>query len=122
MRPVNKLGVNLQSAELSCSHFWFSCLYTHHALLHTLFRTNIALTKGYEEDVGNKTSFYFFGMKTLSGSMSALKQHNGIPGAPWNPDIRYVFMPEDDWAYKYVYAALTNATLPKGGHGKWENK
>ncbi|XP_072039460.1 alpha-N-acetylgalactosaminide alpha-2,6-sialyltransferase 2-like [Amphiura filiformis] len=78
-----------------------------------VFRTNVAITKGHEDDVGNKTSFYCFGMKTLSGAISGMK-NKGFSAPPWNPKIRYVFLPEDDWAYRYIYAALTHGILPKG--------
>ncbi|XP_072041676.1 alpha-N-acetylgalactosaminide alpha-2,6-sialyltransferase 1-like [Amphiura filiformis] len=81
-----------------------------------VFRTNAAITEGHEEDVGSKTSFYCFGMVTLSNAISRMK-NKGFPKPPWNPKIRYIFFPENDWAYRYIYAALTNRTLPKGNTG-----
>ena len=86
-------------------------------LLHYFSRTNAALTEGYEKDVGTKTSFYCFGMVTLFNSIRKNKT-TGFKGPPWYPGIRYVFFPENDWAYRYIYAAITNKTLPKGNKGQ----
>ncbi|XP_072040503.1 alpha-N-acetylgalactosaminide alpha-2,6-sialyltransferase 1-like [Amphiura filiformis] len=82
-----------------------------------VFRTNVAITDGHEKDVGNKTSFYCFGMVTLSNAITEMKM-KGFSAPPWNPKIRYVFFPENDWAYRYIYAALTNGALPKGNNGE----
>ncbi|XP_072039688.1 alpha-N-acetylgalactosaminide alpha-2,6-sialyltransferase 1-like [Amphiura filiformis] len=84
-----------------------------------VFRTNVALTDGHEKDVGNKTSFYCFGMVTLSNAVTGSKRFSA---PPWNPKIRYVFFPENDWAYRYIYAALTNGTLPKGNNGQYAKR
>lgn len=85
-----------------------------------VFRVNGALTKGYEHDVGNKTSFYCFGMATIFRVLR--KYANDSEGRfdypPWSESTRYVFMAEDDWAFKYIYAALTHKTLP--GSKKWK--
>ncbi|XP_072030039.1 alpha-N-acetylgalactosaminide alpha-2,6-sialyltransferase 2-like [Amphiura filiformis] len=86
-----------------------------------VFRTNVAIIDGHEEDVGTKTSFYCFGMKTLSNSIYYFKS-KGFPAPPWNTGIRYIFLPEDDWAYRYIYAALTNGTLPKGSQERYAKR
>ncbi|XP_072040502.1 alpha-N-acetylgalactosaminide alpha-2,6-sialyltransferase 2-like [Amphiura filiformis] len=86
-----------------------------------VFRTNVAITKGHEDDVGNKTSFYCFGMKTLSTAIASMK-NKGFSAPPWNPNIRYIFLPEDDWAYRYIYAALTHSILPKGNKEKYAKR
>ena len=95
---------------------WFSTWY-----IFIVFRTNVAITKGHEEDVGTKTSFYCFGMKTLSNSIYYLRD-KGFTEPPWNRNIRYIFLPEDDWAYHYIHAALTNGTLPKGCNERYAKR
>ena len=82
----------------------------------------MALTNGYEADVGNKTSFYCFGMKTLSNSVYYMKHLYGFKEPPWNPGIRYIVMPEDDWAYRYIDAALNNRTVPKGSTERYAKR
>ena len=61
-------------------------------------------------------------MKTLSNSVYYMKDEYGFRKPPWNPGIRYVFLPEDDWAYRYIYAALTNRTIPKGNAERYAKR
>ncbi|XP_038072777.1 alpha-N-acetylgalactosaminide alpha-2,6-sialyltransferase 2-like [Patiria miniata] len=77
-----------------------------------VFRVNVALTKGYEEDLGTKTSFYCFTMVTLSNSLRG-GGRLGFKEPPYEKGIRYVFFADNDWTYSYLNAVLNNRPAPR---------
>ncbi|XP_022100834.1 alpha-N-acetylgalactosaminide alpha-2,6-sialyltransferase 2-like [Acanthaster planci] len=70
-----------------------------------VFRVNTALTEGYEEDVGNRTSFYCFGMITLSNTL-AMGWKTKFTQPPDDEGIRYVFFADSYWTYTYLASVL----------------
>ncbi|XP_069606881.1 alpha-N-acetylgalactosaminide alpha-2,6-sialyltransferase 2-like isoform X1 [Ranitomeya imitator] len=79
-----------------------------------VFRMNGAITKGFEKDVGNRTSFYSFSTNTLMNSLYAYG-HRGFKAVPRTPETRYVVLPDHDRDYLLVLGALTNTIIDKGG-------
>lgn len=78
-----------------------------------IFRTNGAITKGFEEDVGWRTSFYIFSTNTMRNSMAAYAKQ-GYRGPPKHEETRYVFLPDQDRDYLLMKAAATNTTVERG--------
>ncbi|XP_038074049.1 alpha-N-acetylgalactosaminide alpha-2,6-sialyltransferase 2-like [Patiria miniata] len=70
-----------------------------------VFRVNTALTEGYEEDVGSRTSFYCFGMITLSNTLAG-GWKTKFKQLPNDEGIRYVFFADGYWAYTYLASVL----------------
>uniref|UniRef100_A0AAZ1XNJ4 alpha-N-acetylgalactosaminide alpha-2,6-sialyltransferase n=1 Tax=Oreochromis aureus TaxID=47969 RepID=A0AAZ1XNJ4_OREAU len=58
-----------------------------------VFRMNGAITKGYEEDVGNKTSVYVHTAHSITTSLYLLTKY-GYKSAPHDEGIKYVLIPE----------------------------
>ncbi|XP_043945639.1 alpha-N-acetylgalactosaminide alpha-2,6-sialyltransferase 2-like [Protopterus annectens] len=78
-----------------------------------IFRVNGAITQGFENDVGNRTSFYFFSTNTMKNSLWGHK-HAGFTGLPQSQETRYVFIPENLRDYLMIRAAATNTTVEFG--------
>lgn len=78
-----------------------------------VFRVNGAITQGYENDVGNRTSFYFFSTNTMKNSLRGHK-HAGFTGLPESQETRYVFIPENLRDYLMIRAAVTNTVMESG--------
>ncbi|XP_070542421.1 alpha-N-acetylgalactosaminide alpha-2,6-sialyltransferase 2-like [Ptychodera flava] len=76
-----------------------------------VFRVNVALVKGYEPDVGTRTSYYVFSLVTLDNSIRG-HTSEGFSQPPYAKDIRYVLAPCEQWSYQYMGAALSNKPLP----------
>ncbi|KAM5216571.1 alpha-N-acetylgalactosaminide alpha-2,6-sialyltransferase 1 isoform 2-T3 [Hipposideros larvatus] len=77
-----------------------------------VFRLSGAVTKGYEQDVGIRTSFYGFTAFSLTQSLLAL--HNrGFQHVPVGKDIRYLHFLEGLRDYEWLEALLLNQTLAK---------
>uniref|UniRef100_A0A672F8P4 alpha-N-acetylgalactosaminide alpha-2,6-sialyltransferase n=1 Tax=Salarias fasciatus TaxID=181472 RepID=A0A672F8P4_SALFA len=58
-----------------------------------VFRMNGAITRGYEEDVGNRTSVYVHTAHSITSSLYLLKKY-GYKAAPHDEGIKYVLIPE----------------------------
>ncbi|XP_028264321.1 alpha-N-acetylgalactosaminide alpha-2,6-sialyltransferase 1-like [Parambassis ranga] len=58
-----------------------------------VFRMNGAVTKGYEEDVGNTTSVYIHTAHSITASVNMFYKH-GYQSAPHDEGIKYVMIPE----------------------------
>ncbi|XP_017288967.1 alpha-N-acetylgalactosaminide alpha-2,6-sialyltransferase 1 [Kryptolebias marmoratus] len=58
-----------------------------------VFRMNGAVIKGYEEDVGNKTSVYVHTSYSISSAVYLWKKY-GYKAAPHDEGIKYVMIPE----------------------------
>ncbi|XP_040186883.1 alpha-N-acetylgalactosaminide alpha-2,6-sialyltransferase 2 [Rana temporaria] len=77
-----------------------------------VFRVNGAITTGFETDVGNRTSFYFFGTNTMMNSLAAYG-HRGFKRIPRTVETRFVLLPDHDRDYLLVRAALTNSIVDR---------
>ncbi|XP_062382301.1 alpha-N-acetylgalactosaminide alpha-2,6-sialyltransferase 2-like [Sardina pilchardus] len=80
---------------------------------HYVFRLNGAITKGYEEDVGSKTSFYGFTTNSMKNSLSAYNR-DGFTQTPQSQELKYIFIPAEPRDYVMLKAALQRTTVPSG--------
>ncbi|CAM9748004.1 unnamed protein product [Lampetra planeri] len=78
-----------------------------------VFRVNGAITAGFERDVGNRTSFYFFSTNTMKNSMRAYRKF-GFMHPPWSKETRYIFIPCGYQDYYMVTAAARGSLVHKG--------
>ncbi|KAG9331421.1 hypothetical protein JZ751_019180 [Albula glossodonta] len=78
-----------------------------------IFRTNGAVIKGFEEDVGSRTSLYTFSTNTLRNSLRSYASA-GYHGPPISEETRYVFLPDHDRDYILLRAAATNSPIDRG--------
>ncbi|KAM7145974.1 alpha-N-acetylgalactosaminide alpha-2,6-sialyltransferase 2-like isoform 2-T2 [Macrochelys suwanniensis] len=78
-----------------------------------VFRTNGALTKGFERDVGRRTSFYVFSTNTMVNSLRNYAS-NGFHRLPQTLETRYIFLPDHDRDYLLLRAALTHRPVDSG--------
>ncbi|KAJ1129105.1 hypothetical protein NDU88_007476 [Pleurodeles waltl] len=78
-----------------------------------VFRVNGAVLDGFEEDVGHRTSFYFFSVNTMRNSLF-FYQPAGFRHIPQSKNISYVFIPDNDRDYYMVKAALTRSPVDQG--------
>ncbi|KAM6163510.1 alpha-N-acetylgalactosaminide alpha-2,6-sialyltransferase 1 [Rhynchocyon petersi] len=75
-----------------------------------VFRLSGAITKGYEEDVGTRTSFYGFTAFSLTQSLYQLGSR-GFRHVPLGQNIRYLHFLEHTRDYQWLAALLRNQTL-----------
>uniref|UniRef100_A0A8C3T124 alpha-N-acetylgalactosaminide alpha-2,6-sialyltransferase n=1 Tax=Chelydra serpentina TaxID=8475 RepID=A0A8C3T124_CHESE len=75
-----------------------------------VFRTNGALTKGFERDVGRRTSFYVFSTNTMVNSL----RNYASNGFHQLPQTLYIFLPDHDRDYLLLRAALTHRPVDSG--------
>uniref|UniRef100_A0A8C6UL94 alpha-N-acetylgalactosaminide alpha-2,6-sialyltransferase n=1 Tax=Neogobius melanostomus TaxID=47308 RepID=A0A8C6UL94_9GOBI len=66
-----------------------------------VFRVNGAATKGFEEDVGNRTDVYVHTYHSITSSAYLLKKYN-YTGAPRDEGIKYVLIPEGMRDFKWM--------------------
>ncbi|XP_073723227.1 alpha-N-acetylgalactosaminide alpha-2,6-sialyltransferase 2-like isoform X2 [Misgurnus anguillicaudatus] len=78
-----------------------------------VFRVNGAILKGFEEDVGSRTSFYTFSTNTMRNSMNNYGRL-GFRGPPVSNETRYIFLPDQDRDYILIRAAATHTVIEKG--------
>ncbi|KAJ8377643.1 hypothetical protein AAFF_G00254880 [Aldrovandia affinis] len=78
-----------------------------------VFRTNGAVIKGFEEDVGSRTSLYTFSTNTLRNSIRSYASV-GYRGPPISEETRYVFLPDHDRDYILLWAAATHTPIDRG--------
>ncbi|XP_053155696.1 alpha-N-acetylgalactosaminide alpha-2,6-sialyltransferase 2 isoform X2 [Hemicordylus capensis] len=78
-----------------------------------VFRLNGAVTKGFEEDVGTKTSFYGFTVNTMKNSLLAYAEY-GFTQIPQAKDIQYIFIPSDIRDYIMLKSAVLGIPVPEG--------
>uniref|UniRef100_A0A8D1XF17 alpha-N-acetylgalactosaminide alpha-2,6-sialyltransferase n=1 Tax=Sus scrofa TaxID=9823 RepID=A0A8D1XF17_PIG len=77
-----------------------------------VFRLSGAVIKGYEQDVGTRTSFYGFTAFSLTQSLLILGSR-GFQHAPLGKDVRYLHFLEGTRDYEWLEALLLNQTLVK---------
>lgn len=78
-----------------------------------VFRLNGAVIKGFEEDVGTKTSFYGFTVNTMKNSLISYKKL-GFTSVPQGQDLRYIFIPSDIRDYVMLRSAILGVPVHKG--------
>ncbi|KAM3921341.1 alpha-N-acetylgalactosaminide alpha-2,6-sialyltransferase 1 [Leptodactylus fuscus] len=78
-----------------------------------VFRVNGAVTKGYEDDVGKRTSFYGFTAFTMLSSLYMLN-HRGFPTIPRDKETKYILFTEGQRDYEWLKALQQNKDLSKG--------
>uniref|UniRef100_A0A3Q0RQZ9 alpha-N-acetylgalactosaminide alpha-2,6-sialyltransferase n=1 Tax=Amphilophus citrinellus TaxID=61819 RepID=A0A3Q0RQZ9_AMPCI len=77
---------------------------------HYVFRTNGAVIKGFEQDVGSRTTHYTFSTNTL---MNSIQSYAGA-GYRGPPETRYIFLPDHDRDYLLMKAAATHTLVESG--------
>ncbi|XP_004709328.1 alpha-N-acetylgalactosaminide alpha-2,6-sialyltransferase 1 [Echinops telfairi] len=82
-----------------------------------VFRLSGALIKGYEHDVGTRTSFYGFTAFSLVQSLYLLGRL-GFQHVPLGKDVRYLHFLEGTRDYEWLEALLLNQTV-KGNNFHW---
>ncbi|KAM4674565.1 alpha-N-acetylgalactosaminide alpha-2,6-sialyltransferase 1 [Amazona ochrocephala] len=80
---------------------------------HYVFRVSGAVIKGYEKDVGTKTSFYGFTAYSLVSSLQILG-HRGFSNIPQEKHVRYIHFLEGARDYEWLKALLLNKNIRKG--------
>ncbi|KAF6299839.1 ST6 N-acetylgalactosaminide alpha-2,6-sialyltransferase 2 [Rhinolophus ferrumequinum] len=84
-----------------------------------VFRLNGAVTKGFEDDVGTKTSFYGFTVNTMKNSLISYWKL-GFTSVPQGQDLRYIFIPSDIRDYVMLRSAILGVPVPEGpDKGDW---
>ncbi|NWJ04231.1 SIA7B sialyltransferase, partial [Crypturellus undulatus] len=78
-----------------------------------VFRLNGAVVKGFEADVGTKTSFYGFTVNTMKNSLIAYEEY-GFTQVPQGKDLRYIFIPSDVRDYVMLKSAIEGSPVPEG--------
>ncbi|XP_030317571.1 alpha-N-acetylgalactosaminide alpha-2,6-sialyltransferase 1 [Calypte anna] len=78
-----------------------------------VFRVSGAVTKGYEKDVGTKTSFYGFTAYSLVSSLMVLGR-KGFSKIPQERHVRYIHFLEGARDYEWMRALLLNTDIRKG--------
>ncbi|CAH6776467.1 alpha-N-acetylgalactosaminide alpha-2,6-sialyltransferase 2 [Phodopus roborovskii] len=78
-----------------------------------VFRLNGAVIKGYELDVGTKTSFYGFTVNTMKNSLIAYSKL-GFTSVPQGQDLRYIFIPSSIREYLMLRSAILGVPVPEG--------
>ncbi|XP_075701187.1 alpha-N-acetylgalactosaminide alpha-2,6-sialyltransferase 2 [Rhinoderma darwinii] len=80
---------------------------------HYVFRLNGAVIKGFEEDVGTKTSFYGFTVNTMKNSLIAYYEY-GFTETPKGQGLRYIFIPSDLRDYVMLRSSILGVPVPSG--------
>nr|XP_046213501.1 alpha-N-acetylgalactosaminide alpha-2,6-sialyltransferase 1-like [Oncorhynchus gorbuscha] len=78
-----------------------------------VFRMNGAVTKGYEEDVGNRTSVYIHTAHAITES-PYLFQKYGYHNAPHDEGIKYVLIPEGLRDFQWLQGLFGKTLVSKG--------
>ncbi|XP_003786145.1 alpha-N-acetylgalactosaminide alpha-2,6-sialyltransferase 2 [Otolemur garnettii] len=78
-----------------------------------VFRLNGAVIKGFERDVGTKTSFYGFTVNTMKNSLISY-QNAGFTSVPQGQDLHYIFIPSNLRDYVMLRSAILGVPIPEG--------
>lgn len=87
-----------------------------------VFRVNGAVIRGFEDDVGMKTSFYGFTTNTMKNALNMYRA-DGFTKIPQSPDTKYIFIPSDLRDYVMIAAAVWGQTVLSGndkGDNPWK--
>ncbi|KAM4526756.1 alpha-N-acetylgalactosaminide alpha-2,6-sialyltransferase 1-like [Fundulus diaphanus] len=77
-----------------------------------IFRMNGAVIKGYEEDVGKRTSVYVHTSHSITASLYIFKKY-GYKSAPHDEGIKYVMIPEGLRDYRWLKGLIGREKLSK---------
>ncbi|XP_049916082.1 alpha-N-acetylgalactosaminide alpha-2,6-sialyltransferase 1-like [Epinephelus moara] len=80
-----------------------------------VFRVNGAVTKGYEEDVGNRTSVYVHTAYSIHSATYLFKRF-GYKAAPHDEGIKYVLIPEGRRDYNWLGGLLRGEKITNGSY------
>ncbi|XP_029953759.1 alpha-N-acetylgalactosaminide alpha-2,6-sialyltransferase 1-like isoform X2 [Salarias fasciatus] len=78
-----------------------------------VFRMNGAITQGFEEDVGNRTSVYVHTAHSITTLLDLLKKY-GYQAAPHDEGIKYVMIPEGQRDYNWLNGLLKGEKIAEG--------
>uniref|UniRef100_A0A2I3G1U4 alpha-N-acetylgalactosaminide alpha-2,6-sialyltransferase n=1 Tax=Nomascus leucogenys TaxID=61853 RepID=A0A2I3G1U4_NOMLE len=78
-----------------------------------VFRLNGAVIKGFERDVGTKTSFYGFTVNTMKNSLVSYR-NLGFTSVPQGQGLQYIFIPSDIRDYVMLRSAILGVPVPEG--------
>ncbi|XP_075033864.1 alpha-N-acetylgalactosaminide alpha-2,6-sialyltransferase 1 [Mixophyes fleayi] len=78
-----------------------------------VFRVNGAVIKGFEEDVGVRTSFYSFTAFTMLSSIHLLNR-NGFSTIPRDKETKYILFTEGQRDYEWLKALQQNKEISRG--------
>ncbi|XP_052613520.1 alpha-N-acetylgalactosaminide alpha-2,6-sialyltransferase 2 isoform X2 [Peromyscus californicus insignis] len=78
-----------------------------------VFRLNGAVIKGFERDVGTKTSFYGFTVNTMKNSLISYS-NLGFTSVPQGQDLHYIFIPSSIRDYLMLRSAILGVPVPEG--------
>ncbi|XP_028674536.1 alpha-N-acetylgalactosaminide alpha-2,6-sialyltransferase 1-like [Erpetoichthys calabaricus] len=84
-----------------------------------VFRVNGAVIKGFEQDVGTRTSFYVHTSYSITTSLYLYK-HLGFKAIPQDKETQYILLPEGIRDYEWMTGLLLN-TAVTSGYYKGEN-
>ncbi|XP_068610632.1 alpha-N-acetylgalactosaminide alpha-2,6-sialyltransferase 1.1 [Brachionichthys hirsutus] len=82
-----------------------------------VFRMNGAVIKGYEDDVGTRTSVYVHTAHSITTSRRLLRAH-GHAAVPNDEGIRYAMIPEGTRDFYWLRALLKGEQVAAGPHHK----
>ncbi|KAM9462102.1 alpha-N-acetylgalactosaminide alpha-2,6-sialyltransferase 1-like [Clarias gariepinus] len=80
-----------------------------------VFRVNGAVTKGFEGDVGNKTSVYVHTSFALIQSLKILEKY-GFKSIPHDEGIIYVLIPEGQRDFEWIEGLLKKKRMTNGSY------
>ncbi|KAG8009188.1 Alpha-N-acetylgalactosaminide alpha-2 [Nibea albiflora] len=83
-----------------------------------VFRMNGAVIKGYEEDVGNRTSVYVHTAHSINMSTYLLKKY-GYTSVPNDEGIKYVMIPEGMRDFNWLEGLLKGERGAGPYHNRW---
>uniref|UniRef100_A0A672H5V1 alpha-N-acetylgalactosaminide alpha-2,6-sialyltransferase n=1 Tax=Salarias fasciatus TaxID=181472 RepID=A0A672H5V1_SALFA len=78
-----------------------------------VFRMNGAIIKGFEEDVGSRTSVYIHSAHSITKSLLLLKKY-GYKSAPHDEGIKYVMMPEGKKDFQWLEGLFKGERISTG--------
>ncbi|KAM9773166.1 alpha-N-acetylgalactosaminide alpha-2,6-sialyltransferase 1.1 [Syngnathus typhle] len=78
-----------------------------------IFRMNGAVTTGYEDDVGNRTSVYVHTAHSITTSLYLFKKY-GYKSAPHDEGIKYVMIPEGMRDFQWLQGLLRGERVQFG--------
>lgn len=76
-------------------------------------RMNGAITRGYEEDVGNRTSVYLHTAYSLTSALLYYKKY-GFSSIPKDEGIKYVMIPEGYRDLQWLQPLFSGKLVTKG--------
>ncbi|KAK1163879.1 alpha-N-acetylgalactosaminide alpha-2,6-sialyltransferase 1-like [Acipenser oxyrinchus oxyrinchus] len=77
-----------------------------------VFQVNRAVIKGFEDDVGVRTSFYVHTAQTMISSLGGYKED--FTNVPMDKEIKYIMVTEGMRDYQWLRALLLNTTVSRG--------